>query len=72
MDGFSGPDRVSWPQLRLVEIGAKTRRWQAHAAHALAAPATRPQPALGTGARGVQGNARFIAIVAWRRKTGRA
>ena len=33
MDGILGSERVSWPHLRVAEIGTKTRRWQAHSPH---------------------------------------
>jgi RNA 3'-terminal phosphate cyclase (ATP) len=33
MDGFLAHERVNWPQLRVAEIGSKSRRWMAHSAH---------------------------------------
>ncbi len=45
MDGFLVPDRVSWPQLRVAEIGTRSRRWKAHSAHgSVAVPHRRQRP----------------------------
>jgi RNA 3'-terminal phosphate cyclase (ATP) len=45
MDGFLAQQRVNWPQLRVAEIGSKTRRWQAHSAHVpVPAPHRRGRP----------------------------
>ncbi len=45
MDGFLSPERVNWPQLRVAEIGSKTRRWTAHSAHGtVTAPHRRHRP----------------------------
>ena len=45
MDGFFAPERVSWPHLRVAEIGTKPRRWLAHSAHGtVAAPHRRNRP----------------------------
>ena len=37
MDGFLGPERVSWRECGSAEIGTKPRRWVAHTAHTAAA-----------------------------------
>jgi RNA 3'-terminal phosphate cyclase (ATP) len=45
MDGFLGPERVSWPILHVGEIKTRPRRWLAHSAHqTAAAPHGRNRP----------------------------
>jgi RNA 3'-terminal phosphate cyclase (ATP) len=45
MDGFLSHERVNWPQLRVVQIGSKSRRWTAHSAHeTTTAPHRRHRP----------------------------